>query len=209
MEAVLFSYWRSSASWRVRIVLGLKGIAYRYEAVNLLESKQAQPEYTHLNPMKQVPTLEIDGKKLTQSLAIIQYLELTRTEVPIIPKDPYLATKMWEIAEIVNSGIQPLQNLTVLAKITELGGDRIAWATEAITKGLTAVEAVLSETAGTYAIGDSPSVADACIIPQLYSARRFNVPLDNFPILLRVEAACQSLSAFQAADAAQQPDSVS
>lgn len=208
MEPVLFNYWRSSASWRVRIVLNLKGVAFRYEAVNLLEGKQAQAEYTDLNPMKQVPTLEIDGKKLTQSLAIIQYLELTRPDVAVIPLDPYLATKMWEIAEIINSGVQPLQNLTVLGKIAELGGDKLAWASEVISKGLGAVEAILAETAGTYAVGDAPSVADVCIVPQLYAARRFNVPLESFPILLRVEAAAKAHPAFEAADAARQPDSV-
>lgn len=209
MEPVLYNYWRSSASWRVRIVLNLKGIAYRYEAVDLLGGKQAQQEYMDKNPMRQVPTLQIDGRNLTQSLAIIRYLELTRPEVPLVPEDPYLAAKMWEICEIINSGVQPLQNLSVLDKISKLGGDKDAWVTEAILKGLTAVEAILVETARTYAVGDSPSIADACIIPQLFAARRINVPLDAFPTVLRVEAAARSLSTVEAANGERQQDYVS
>lgn len=206
METVLYSYWRSSASWRVRIALNLKEIPYRYEAVNLITRMNATADFTKKNPMSQVPSLLIDGKNLSQSLAIIRYLELTRTQTRLTPQDPYLEAKMWEISEIINSGIQPLQNLPVLYKIEQLGGNKKDWLKDVVARGLTAVEAVLAETAGKFAFGDIPTIADACIIPQLYAARRFGVAFGSYPLLSRVETSAQEHPAFVKADPSNQPD---
>mmetsp|Transcript_9496 Transcript_9496/g.18353 ORF Transcript_9496/g.18353 Transcript_9496/m.18353 type:complete len:213 (-) Transcript_9496:5704-6342(-) len=207
METVLWSYWKSSASWRVRIALNLKGVPYRYEAIDLFKSQQATPEYAGVNPMLQVPTLLIDGKKFTQSLAIIRYLELTRPQVKLVPEDPYLEARMWEICEIINSGIQPLHNLSVLKKVEELGGNKNEWGKEAIVKGLSAVEELLYRTSGDYAIGNTPTAADCCIVPQLYAARRFDVSLRNYVTLEHIEKMTRTNLAFIRANLENQPDS--
>jgi maleylacetoacetate isomerase len=207
METVLYNFWLSSASWRVRIILNLKNIPYQYHPIDLLEGKHANSEHQTRNAMQQVPTLLIDGKYFSQSLAIIRYLELTRPQVSVVPADPYLQARMWEISEIINAGIQPLQNLPVQNKIAQLGGDKKEWLREVVNKGLSSVEAILAETAGEFAIGDVPSVADACIVPQLYSAKRFAVPLASYPLLSRIDESARKHAAFIKAEAVNQPDS--
>jgi maleylpyruvate isomerase len=214
MKLVLHSYWRSSASHRVRIGLGLKELAYEYVAINIVRGEQFAEAYRAKNPMGQVPTLEItgdDGQRitLTQSLPILEYLDERWPELPILPRDPYLRAKTRALAEIVNAGIQPMQNLRVLRPIKALGGDDRAWARRFITEGLTAFAAAADETAGAFCVGDTPTIADCCLVPQLGSARRFDVELDQaFGRLLAIEARCLALPAFARAMPDHQPDAV-
>ncbi len=210
----LYGYWRSSASWRVRIGLGLKGVAYEPVPVHLVRDGGEQKKGDHLlrNPMAQVPVLEveIDGKPvwISQSIAILEYLDETIPEPPLFPADPLGRARVRMLAEIVNSGIQPLQNLTVTAMVNAMGGDSQAWTATFIRNGLTSLEALARDTAGRFLVGDAPTLADCCLAPQLYAARRFAVDLEPFPTLRAVEEACYELPAFQAAHADQQPEAV-
>lgn len=204
----LYGYWRSSASWRVRIALAYKGLSYEYVPVHLVKDGGQQHGEAHRarNPMEQVPVLEVDGRLLTQSLAIIEWLEETWPQPALLPKDPFLRMRARQLAEIPNSGIQPLQNLSILQEIEKLGGDKQAWGARWNRRGLAAMEAIARETAGRFLVGDEPTVADVCLVPQLYAARRFGVDPAEFPTLLRVEAACAELPAFRQAHADVQPD---
>ncbi len=210
-ELVLHNYWRSSASYRVRIALGLLDRPYRYVAVDILKAEQMAADYKAKNPMMQVPTLEVieaDGTRrlLTQSLPIIEYLDERFGTPPLLPRDPYLRARARALAEIVNSGIQPLQNLTVTRKVKAMGGDDAAWPRGFIETGLVAFLAATEGVAGTFSVGDQPTLADCCLIPQLYSARRFGASLDGLDRLLAIEAACEALPAFPAAHPDRQPD---
>lgn len=208
---ILYSYWRSSCSWRVRVALHLKGIAYDYRAVHLVKEggEQLKEEYSRLNPMKEIPLLVIDGKSIAQSLAILEYLEETRPEGErLLPADPYLRAKARQLAQIVASDTQPLQNLRVLTAIgAKLGDDEKAkWASHWISFGLEGFEKEVSNCGGKYCVGDVVSIADLCLVPQLYNARRFNVDVSRFPTLLRIEKALEDLPAFRAAHPDVQPD---
>lgn len=209
----LYSYWRSSASYRVRIALHHKSIAFEYVPIHLLKDggEQHGDTYRAKNPMEQVPILEFDDngtlRRLGQSLAIIEWLEESFPAAPLLPADRYLRARTRQLAEIVNSGIQPFQNLTMRAIVkNELGGDDAALARRFIEKGLRAYEAMASDVAGAYSVGDAPSMADACLVPQLYSARSLGVDLAAFPLLLRIEENCQQRPGFQAAHPDKQQD---
>ena len=209
----LYSYWRSSASWRVRIGLHLKRVAYEYVPVNLVRDggEQHKPDYAARNPMEQVPALELDdGRLLSQSLAILEYLEETIATPPLLPRDPYLRARCRQLAELVNAGIQPLQNTGPQQRLKALGVDEVAWSRHFIAQGLTALAATAQATAGKFLVGDAVSLADICLVPQLYNARRFGVDLTQppFALLGRVEAACLELEAFQLAQPDRQPDAV-
>jgi len=194
----------------VRIALALKQIDYEYIAVDLLNDAHKAQDYRMLNPMAQVPLLEweIDGgmQQLGQSLAIINYLESRWPNPPTLPSDPLSKALSWQIAEIINAGIQPLQNSGVLRRLQRANVDETQWAHDWIEEGLGAVEALVAQSAGRYCIADRPTVADICLIPQLYNARRYDVDLSAFQHLLRVEAACEKLSAFFVAHPDRQPD---
>jgi len=213
----LKSYWRSSASWRVRIALELKGIPYTYEAVHLVRDggEQHTPAHLELNPMAQVPHLTlVDGKgarhTLTQSVAILTLLDQLAPEPLMFPSDPWRRARVTELVEVINSGIQPIQNLSVLQAVQALGGDKVAWAHEAISRGLKALEwrcqsdAMLRE--GPFVMGETPSAFEAALIPQLYNARRFSVDTQAYPRLLELEEACGALEAFKRASPEAQPD---
>lgn len=209
----LSTYWRSSCSWRVRIALNLKGVTVEHLPVHLVKDggQQNAPGYAAKNPMRTVPMIEWDEdgqpRRLAQSMAIIEFLEERYPAPSLLPREPYARAQARMLAEIVNSGIQPLQNLAVLQHVkNELKGDDRAWCQHWITRGLTALEAEMKSTAGRYAVGDQVSVADLCLVPQLYGARRFGVELARFPTLLRVEQACEQLEAFQQAHPDRQPD---
>lgn len=205
----LFGYWRSSSSWRVRILLGYKQLAYEYVAVNLLAGAQKDPAYQRLNPVGQVPTLLLDdGRQLSQSMAIFEWLEETAPSPPLLPADPYLRARARQLAELINSGIQPMQNLSLLRTIQSFGVDEKAWIRGVLTTGLAALAASAGPTAGRFLVGDAVTVADVFLVPQLYSARRFDVDLAAWPLLLRVEESCARLPAFAAAHADRQPDAV-
>ncbi|HEX8951294.1 MAG TPA: maleylacetoacetate isomerase [Polyangia bacterium] len=207
----LYNYWRSSASWRVRIALAYKNIAYEYVAVNIMPGVKAQnePDYQQLNPMQQVPTLVLDdGRQLSQSIAILEYLEELAPRPSLLPADPYLRARARQLAEVVNAGIQPFQNLPTMARISELGGDAKEFVRGYISRGLDALEASAAATAGTFLVGDAPSFADVCLVPQLNAARRFELDPARWPLLARVEEACMRLTPFQTAHADRQPDAV-
>lgn len=225
MKLVLHNYWRSSASHRVRIALGLKKLAYEYVVVNILKREQHVDGYRARNPMAQVPALEItedDGTvhTLVQSLPMLEYLEERFPEIPILPRDLYLRARARGLAEIVNSGIQPHQNQSTTAKIKALGADEAVWAKGFITDGIVAFARAAAETAGQFCVGDAPTIADCCLLPQLASARRFGVlgPTGFLPSmsgnaedlqrLLEIEARCLALPAFADAAPDRQPDAV-
>jgi maleylpyruvate isomerase len=213
VKLVLHNYWRSSASHRVRIALGLKQLPYEYVAVNINRGGQHAEIYRALSPLAQVPTLEItedDGTRrtITQSLPILEYLDERWTDVPILPKDPYLRARARMLAEIVNSGIQPLQNLSTTNRVKAIGGDPAAWVGGFVSAGLTAFARLAAETAGAFCVGDAPTIADCCLVPQLASARRFQVDLAELGPLLEIEARCLALPAFATAAPDQQPDAV-
>jgi maleylpyruvate isomerase len=213
MKIVLHSYWRSSASYRVRIGLGMKQLSYEYAAVNILRGAQFADAYRATNPMAQVPTLEItegDGTRiaLTQSLPILEYLEERWPEPPILPRDLYLRAKARSLAEIVNAGIQPMQNTATARRIKALGGDEAAWARPFVVEGLTAFARAAAETAGAFCVGDAPTIADCCLVPQFMAARRFKVDLSAFQRLVDIEARCLALPAFADAMPDRQPDAV-
>lgn len=211
----LYNYWRSSASWRVRIGLHLKGVAFEYVPVNLIAEGGAQnrPEYQALNPMRQVPSLawEEGGvtRVLTQSLPILEWLDETHPAPALLPSDPYLRARARALAELVNSGIQPLQNLEPQRYVREeLKGDAAAWTRHFILRGARALEALAAETAGEFLVGDAVTLADLCLVPQMYACRRFGVDVAELPTLCRVEARCAALPAFIAAHPDAQPDAV-
>lgn len=212
-KLALHNYWRSSASHRVRIALGLKGLAYDYVAVNINHGDQHGEAYRSRNPLSQVPALEItedDGARrtITQSLPILEYLEERWPEVPLLPRDLYLRARARMLAEIVNSGIQPFQNLATTNKVKTFGGDTSVWCDGFITAGLGAFAHTVAETAGAFCVGEAPTIADCCLVPQLASARRFGVDLSHLPQLVAIEARCLALPAFASAMPAQQPDAV-
>jgi len=208
---VLYSYWRSSCSWRVRLALALKNVPYEYAPVHLLKGggEQNTAEYSNLNPWKVVPTLIIDGNTLSQSLAILEYLEETRPSPPLLPQAPAQKAKVREIMQAIGSDIQPIQNLRVLNKIGEITGDsaqKTEWAKYWIEQGITGVERVLLTTAGKYSFGDTVTFADVCLVPQVANAVRFGVPLDKFPTIARVNTNLSELEEFKKAHPSVQPD---
>jgi maleylpyruvate isomerase len=218
MKIALHNYWRSSASHRVRIALGLKGLAYEYVVVNILKQEQHADAHVARAPMGQVPALVItedDGSELvlSQSLAIIEFLEERFPDKPLLPKQPFARARVRALAEIVNSGIQPLQNLSVTKAVKKFGGDEAVWPQPFITGGLVAFEALVADTArvlgaGKFSVGDTPTIADCCLVPQLASARRFGVDYTQHAHIARIEAACMALDAFKNAMPDQQPDAV-
>jgi maleylacetoacetate isomerase len=202
-RAVLYDYHRSSAAYRVRIALNLKAIAYESRQVNLLHGDQKSDDYRALNPQGLVPMLEIDGHRLTQSLAIIVYLDQTFPDPPLVPRDPADGAHVRAMALAVACDIHPLNNLRVLKY---LGGklgigeeQREVWYVHWITEGLSALERMAAPSAGRFLFGDEPTVADVCVVPQLYNARRYNIPLDDYPTLVRADESANALDAFAAA----------
>ena len=202
-QAVLYDYFRSSAAYRVRIALNLKGIAYEQRSVNLAKGAQKGGDYRKVNPQGFVPCLEIDGLRLTQSLSIAVYLDQTVPEPPLMPRDPADGAHVRSLALMIACDIHPLNNLRVLKYLTgELGlseAQKDDWYRHWITEGLGALEAMAKPRAGAFLFGDEPTLADVCLVPQLYNARRFNVPLDAYPYLRRADETATAHPAFAAA----------
>lgn len=209
---ILYGYFRSTAAYRVRIALELKGIAVEHRPVHLLRGggEQFGAAYLAKNPQALVPALELDdGAILTQSLAIIEYLEALRPSPALIPADPLLAARVRAVALAIACDIHPLNNLRVTsylgATLNVAPGEIDAWRRHWIRKGgLDAVERLIAP--APFCFGSSPTLADICLIPQLYSARRFEAPIDGLPRILKVEAACAMIPAFQAAHPSRQAD---
>ena len=200
---ILYDYWRSSAAYRVRIALNLKGVDYESRQVDLREDAQRSAEYRSLNPQGLVPMLEIDGHRLTQSVAIINYLDLRFANQPLIPAAAAERAHVVAMAMAIACDIHPLNNLRVLKYLkNEMGQpqDQIdRWYTHWISEGLPGLEAMAKPRAGKFLFGDAPTGADVCLVPQLYNARRYNVPLDAYPTLLRADENANNLEAFAAA----------
>ncbi len=218
MTIKLYSYFRSSAAYRVRIALGLKGLAWETVPVHLLQGggQQHSAAYRATNPQELVPALQ-DGEGegaavLTQSLAIIEYLDETHGGVPLLPQDPLGRARVRALAQSIACDLHPLNNLRVLAYLKHTLGvqedAKNAWYAHWVALGLSALEQSLatSSATGRYCHGDTPGLADCCLVPQVYNARRFNCPLDGYPTIARIVAACEELPAFQQAAPERQPD---
>lgn len=207
---ILHGYWRSGAAYRVRIALALKGIAYKTQGHDLRTGAQKAADYVALNPQGMVPALQIEGAVLTQSPAILEWLEETHPEPPLLPVDPLDRARVRAMAALIVCDIHPLNNLRVGKSLREdFGADQAAvdaWAARWIVPGFTALEALVARDGDGWCFGNTPTLADACLIPQIYSAHRFNVPLDAFPRLLAIDAAARAHPAFIAAHPDRQPD---
>ena len=202
-KPILFDYHRSSASYRVRIALNLKRLDYDKVAIDLLHGAQRDAGYRARNPQGFVPMLEVDGRRITQSLAIIHYLDAVHPEPALVPPDPFDRAHVVAMALTIACDIHPLNNLRVLKYLVgPLGQDEAvkgAWIAEWVSQGFAALEALAGERSGRFLFGDAPTLADICLVPQMYNARRFNVPLDDYPLLVRVDDGASRLDAFAAA----------
>lgn len=210
----LYGYFRSSAAYRVRIALGLKGLAYKHMGINLMPgiSEQKSEKYRALNPQGRVPYL-IDGDTaLSQSPAILEYLEEAYPEIALLPQDMHERAHVRQLASLIGCDIHPLNNLSVLGylktKFEAHEADVTAWYSHWILEGFTAFEAILAsrKAMSKFCHGDSPGMADIYLVPQVWNARRFGVPLSAFPQITAIDAACNSLDAFIAAAPENQPD---
>lgn len=207
----LYGYWRSSATYRVRIACALKGLEYVYRPVDLLRNEQAGADYRRVSPQGLVPALVTDeGEAITQSLAIIAYLEETNPKPSLLPATPVLRARARAIAMAIACEAQPFGNLRMLNYLKdELGLDdarRLEFLNRWPGAALRAVDQMVRETAGEFCVGDAPGLADCFLIPQLYAARRFNVDLAGCDALLRIDANCARLEAFRKARPENQPD---
>jgi maleylacetoacetate isomerase len=209
----LYTYFRSSAAFRVRIALNLKGIACEPQFVHLAKGEHRKPEYGQLNPQALVPALvDDDGTLLTQSLAIIEYLDETRPGPRLLPEDPKGRARVRSLSLLVACEIHPLNNLRALMylrKTLNLGEEQVnAWYRHWVADGLVKLEADLARTSGTgrFCHGDAPTIADCCLVPQIFNARRFDCDLGAYPITMRVFDECMKLDAFDRAQPSQQPD---
>ncbi|MET3663627.1 maleylacetoacetate isomerase [Caulobacter sp. 1776] len=203
----LHGYFRSTASYRVRIALNLKGVGYADAFHHLRKGEQRAPEFLAVNPQGLVPALEIDGAVLTQSLAICEYLDERYPEPPLLPADPLGRAKVRALAQVIACDIHPVQNLRILARLRALGVAEplvTDWAAKVIDEGLEACARLVSDD-GPYCFGRQVTLADLCLVPQLVNARRFGVAL-RWPRLLAIEVACLALDAFARAVPEQQPD---
>ena len=203
-DVTLYGYWRSSASYRVRIALGLKGLDWATVPIDLLEREQRTTAFRDRNPQGLVPVLEIDGLSLTQSLAIVDYLDETRPEPPLLPATPPERARVRAIAHAIAMEIAPVNMSAVVEHVDTLTGGgqaaRVAWMRHFMRPGLEAVERLLEHpSTGRFCHGDRPGLADVCLVPQLYNAERWGIELDGCPRLRDVAAACAAEPAFAAA----------
>lgn len=207
---ILHGYWRSGAAYRTRIALNLKELAYDQLGVDLRTGAQRSEAFVALNPQGMVPALEIDGAVLTQSPAILEWLEETHPAPPLLPADPVARAHVRAMAALIGCDIHPLNNLRVGKSLRKtFGADQAAvdaWAARWIIPGFEALEALVARHGAGWCFDTSPTLADCYLIPQIYSARRFNVPLDAFPRLMAIDATAAAHPAFIAAHPDAQPD---
>jgi len=198
MSTTLYQFWRSSASWRVRWALAIKGIPFTSVVVDILHGEQLSPEHRARNPMAHVPALFIDGRTLAESVSILEYLEETRPSTPLYPKDPWARARVRQVVELVNSGVQPLQNIVTQNRHSPEQQEQVAWTRFFNERGMAAAEALLGTIAeeipgvGSYAVGGALTAADVFLVPQIATARRYGVDLSTCPRLLAVEAAAMA-----------------
>jgi maleylacetoacetate isomerase len=206
-KVILYSYWRSSSAWRVRNALNIKKIPYEYRAVHLVKGEQKSPEYLKLNPQGLVPCLVVDSNVLTQSVAIIEYLEEVYPNPPLLPRDPLSRAKVRSLTHMITSDIQPIQNLRVLQKIGDENKKK-EWAAYWIEEGFKALEAEVKQTTkdGCFCYGDSITMADIVLVPQVANAYRYGVDMKKFPTIDKIYQYVSKLEAIQNADPYHQPD---
>lgn len=203
-KPLLYSFWRSSCSYRVRIALSLKGIEYDVKSINLLKREGEKSDFRKINPTGYIPTLKIDDHTLFESMAILHYLEETRPDPPLLPSNPDKRAKVRAICEIINAGIQPLQNIGVVNNFVQEKQEE--WAQKWINRGFESLETILQDTAGKYTFGDHITMADCFLVPQVYNARRFQVDLCPYPHILEIDRTLGSHPAFRAAHPSTQPE---
>jgi maleylpyruvate isomerase len=210
MVPVLHGYWRSGTSYRTRIALELKDVAYEHRGVDLRAGDQRTEAYLHLNPQGLVPALEVEAGVLTQSLAIIEWIDERWPEPPLLPGTAFARAEVRAMATIVACDIHPLNNLRILQTLKrDLGADEAkiaAWTARWITAGFDALERMIERHGEGWAWGDAPTIADCCLVPQVYSARRFEVDLTPYPRIVAIDARAAEHAAFQAAHPDRQPD---
>jgi maleylpyruvate isomerase len=206
----LYDYWRSSAAYRVRLALNFKGLSYEQIPIDLRKGAQREPAFLALNPQGLVPVLEDDGAILTQSLPILNYLEERYPEPALLPRDSAGRARSRAIAVAIACEIHPLNNLRVLQYLErELGldeGRRMAWYRHWIAEGFGPLERMIARSAGEFCVGDFPSLADLCLVPQVYNARRHQCDLEAYPIIRRIDERCREIEAFARAAPERQPD---
>jgi maleylacetoacetate isomerase len=205
MKLKLYHYWRSSSSWRVRWALTHKGIPAEYIAISLLNGESESPEHLARNPLGYVPVLEVievieEGKKaahLFESIAIIEWLEETHPQNPLLPRDPWSRARARQLAEIINADTQPLQNLPPQELHSQDPAEKKRWAQHWIRLGLQTYETIVRETAGQFSIGNEISIADLCLVPQVYNAKRYDIDLSAYPIIQKICAEAEKTEAWQ------------
>jgi len=210
-ELILHSAWRASAPYRVRIALNLKGLAYAYAPVDLRTGEQRQDAYRAVNRQSLVPALEVDGRILTQSLAIMEWLEETHPTPHLLPADPLDRATVRAMADIVACDIHPVNNLRILKVLAAIGQDeaaRNAWVARWVGEGFDALEPMIADHGEGWAFGASPTIADCCLIPQVYNAQRFGVDLGPWPLITSLAERAQAHPAFADAHPDRQPDAV-
>lgn len=198
-DLVLYHYWRSSCSWRVRWALKHKEISYQDIPVNLLKNEQNHPAFLAVNPSGFVPALSVNGTIFGESMAMLEWIEETFPQKPLLPQSPIDKMRVRQICQMIASGIQPIQNLSVMRYHSPEAAQQAAWSRHWIELGLSKVEKLVAQHAGTYCVGGQLSFADLCLVPQIYNALRFNVSLDAFPTLRRINDHCLTLPACDAA----------
>lgn len=209
----LYTYFRSSAAYRVRIALNLKGLPYEAIPVHLVKNggEQFAPAYRTINPSKLLPALDDDGAIITQSLAILEYLEEVHPQVALLPADPVERARVRALAQTIACDIHPIANLRVMKYLTTLAVSepaKLEWTRHWISEGFATLEALLDPSAGSgrFCHGDSPTMADCSLVPQVFNALRFGVDMAPYPNIVAIDAACATLPAFIAAHPARQPD---
>lgn len=200
---VLYNYFRSSTSYRVRLALHWKGLNFDYKPVNLLKAEQHSAEYKRINPLGGVPTLVHDGKTIPESFAIIEYLDEVFPQKPLLPKDPYRKARIRQFCEVINSFMHPMANLKTLkyleTKHSYNQDQKDEWAQHWIEQGLEVLETTAKEFSGTYTFGDEVTMADIFLVPQLLTSQRYKVDISKYPTLVKINENCKALEAFQKA----------
>ncbi|WII72110.1 maleylacetoacetate isomerase [Bdellovibrio sp. 22V] len=207
---VLYNYFRSSTSYRVRLAMHVKGLAFEYKPINLLKSEQRSPEYLKINPLGGVPTLIHNGKAIPESFAIMEYLDEVAPEPALLPKDAYLKARIRQVCEVINSFMHPMCNLKTLKYLETKHGytqeQKEEWAQHWLPQGLETLETTLQEFSGKYSFGDTITMADLFLIPQMVTCQRFKVDTSKYPTLTKIFENCQKLESFQKAHPFKQID---